>query len=163
MAVSIFGLTANSVRAHMFPQWKDFSVNSSPTLAICTECILEEAGELAGKLYGEGITASAIIDTASAAYLWCSKTLRLMAALRILRAATQQEPDLAKAYAAELAARLKDLAEKGGTALGDSGLDTGDAPADGPTTHINTYGIEVSTADDMSSLRTGVLRRGDGL
>jgi hypothetical protein len=34
MGVSIFGLTANSVRAHMFPQLSDFSVNSSPTLVI---------------------------------------------------------------------------------------------------------------------------------
>ena len=163
MAVSIFGLTAASVQAHMFPMWKAPSVNSSPTLVIYTECILEEAGELAGKLYGEGITASAITDTASAAYLWCSKTLRLMTALRILRAATQQEPELAKAYGAELAKRLEDLAASGATALGDESLDGGDAPADGPTMHINTYDIEVSTSDDMSSLRTGVLRRGDAL
>jgi len=147
----------------MFPMWKDFSVNSSPTLVIVTECILEEAGELAAKLYGEGVNAGAITDAASAAYLWCAKTLRLMAALRILRAATQQEPALATAYAAELAKRLKDLADNGSTALGDSALDSGESPADGPTTHLNQFGIEVSTSDDMSSARTGTLRRGDAL
>lgn len=162
MPIATFGLTANSVRAHMFPQWGDFSVNSSPTLVVCTEAIDEEAGELTGKLYAEGITAGSLI-AGTAAYLWCSKTLRLMAAIRFIRAGVQADPEVARAYAAELKQRLQDLAQGGATALGDESLDGGDAPADGPTTHINQYGIEVSTADDMSSLRDGVLRRGDAL
>lgn len=162
MAITIFGLTAASVQAHMFPQWGAPSVNSSPTLTVCSEVIDEEAGELTGKLYGQGITASALV-AGTAAYLWCAKTLRFMAAIRFIRAGTQADPEVARAYAAELKQRLADLDAKGATALGDSALDGGDAPADGPNTHINTYGIDVSTADDMSSLLDGTLRRSDAL
>ena len=162
MSVSIFGLTAASVRAHMFPQWKDFSVNSSPTAVIVGEIITEEAGELAAKLYGENVNAAAITDTASAAYLWCTKTLRLMVALRVLRASTQQEPELNKAYAAELKKRFEDLAAGGATALGNDSLDTGDSPADGPTTHINQFGLTTLAAEDMSALDDG-LKRSDKL
>lgn len=169
MGVNLFGLTANSVRAHMFPQLSDFDANSSPTSTIAAECVEEEAGELAAKLYTEGVVASAIVSTLdanglhSAAWLWCVRTLRLMVALQLLKRMSQQFPELAKAYQDELDKRLADLEARGGTALGDDTLDTGDAPADGPTTHINTYGIEVSASDDMSSLADDVLRRSDEL
>lgn len=157
MGVNLFGLTANSVRAHMFPQLSDFSVNSSPTLAIAAECVEEEAGELAAKLYAEGVTASAILSTLdanslhSAAWLWCVRTLRLMVALELLKRMSQQFPELAKAWAAELKARLDDLSVRGGTALGNDALDVGGAPSDGPTTHLNQYGLTVDVAADMSS------------
>lgn len=169
MGVNLFGLTANSVRAHMFPQLSDFSVNSSPTLVIAGECVEEEAGELAAKLYAEDVAASAITNSLdsnglhSAAWLWCVRTLRLMVALQLLKRMSQQYPELAKAYQDELDKRLKDLDARGGTALGDDTLESGDVPPDGPTTHINTFGIEVSAADDMSSLADGVLRRSDAL
>lgn len=157
MAVSIFGLTAASVREHMFPQLKDFSANSSPTSTIVGEVIEEEAGELAGRLYAENISASAITNDLdanslhSAAWLWCVRTLRLMVALELLKRMSQQYPELAKEYRAELTARLKDLNDRGGTALGNSGLDTGASNADGPTSHISQYSMTVDVAGDMSS------------
>ena len=61
MAVNLFGLTVNAVRASMFPQLSDFSVNSSPTLAEGVICLEEEAGELAAKLYRRNIVASGIV------------------------------------------------------------------------------------------------------
>lgn len=168
MGVNLFGLTANSVRAHMFPQLSDFDANSSPTLTIAAECVEEEAGELAAKLYTEGVTASAIVSTLdanslhSAAWLWCVRTLRLMVALQLLKRMSQQFPELAKAYQTELDVRLKDLAATGATALGDEALDTGDSPADGPTTHLNQYSLTVDDADDMSSAVPS-LRKDDAL
>lgn len=168
MSVSIFGLTDVSVREHMFPQWADFSDNSSPTSTVVGECIEEEAGELAGKLYGENINAADIAATLdgnglhSVAWLWCVRTLRLMVALAILRRATQSDPELAKTYALELKARLDDLADKGATALGDESLNTGDSDPDGPTSHISQYSL---TTDDAVNMSTTVprLRRDDAL
>lgn len=168
MGVNIFGLEANSVRAHMFPQWGDFTVNSSPTLTVVEECIEEEAGELAGRLYGEDIVASAITDELddndmhSAAWLWCVRTLRLMVALQVLRRTTQSDPELAKAYQTELKARLDDLSSRGATALGDSTLQTGTSDPDGPTSHISQFGLTVDAAEDMSTT-VPRLRRDDAL
>lgn len=168
MSVSVFGLTPESVRAHMFSQWSQFSAQSSPTENIVEECIEEEAGELAGRLYAENIDAASIADDLdsnslhSAAWLWCARTLRLMVALAVLRRATQADPELAKSYRAELDARLKQIAEQGATALGNSSLASGTADPDGPTTHINTYGLTVDESTNMSST-VPRLRRDDAL
>lgn len=162
MSVSTFGLTAAIEYADMFPQWPAPDANSSPTATSVTRYISEEAGDLAAKLYAENVNAGAIVDTSSAAYLWCTKTLKLMVAVRIFGVATQQDPELRKAYTAELKARLDALAEGGATALGDEALDTGGSPADGPTTHINQFNITTSSADDMSPL-DDPLRRSDQL
>lgn len=168
MGVSIFALTANSVRAHMFPQANDYSVNSSPTAAIVAEFIEEEAGELAGKLYAENIVASDIAATLdannlhSAAWLWCVRTLRLMVAIRCLNAGTQADPEVAKAYRAELAKRLKDLDERGATALGDTGLNTGASDPDGPTSHISRNNLTIDASEDMSDT-IPALRKSDRL
>lgn len=162
MSVSTFGVTANGVRAHLFPQWGDFSVKSSPTLATAGEIVQEAAGELAARLYEENVDAAAITDAASAAYLWCARTLRLMAALRIMQAATQRDPELAKAYAAELAARFKKLDESGATALGDESLATGTSDPDGPTSHVTVFGLTTDAAADMSDA-VPFLRKDDRL
>lgn len=168
MGVNIFGLTANSVRAHMFPQWGDFSTESSPTETIVNECIEEEAGELAGKLYGEDIDAAAIEDETdentlhTAAWLWCLRTLRLMVALAVMRRATQSDPELAKAYSIELAGRFKDLSDSGATALGNEALSTGTSDPDGPTSHVTVYGLTTDEASSMSST-VPILRKDDAL
>ena len=168
MGTNIFGLTANGVRAHMFPQWPDFTDNSSPTVTIVGECIEEEAGELAGKLYGEDIIASAIDDDLdentlhSPAWLWCVRTLRLMVALQVMRRATQSDPELAKTYALELKARLDALAESGATALGNEALSTGPSDPDGPTSHVTVYGLTTDEASSMSST-VPILRKDDAL
>jgi hypothetical protein len=166
VGVSLFGLTPAAVRENKFPQWNDFTAKSSPTSTQVTDIIEGQAGELAAKLYAENVVASSIPGTTdgnglhSAAWLWCRETLRLMVALEILRVTTQRDPELAKTYAGQLKERLKDLDAKGATALGDAALDTGDAPAQGPTTHINTFGLTTLAAADMSSL-DDVLKRSD--
>ena len=168
MAVNLFGLTVNAVRASMFPQLSDFSVNSSPTLAEGVICLEEEAGELAAKLYRRNIVASGIVSTLDAnnlhspAWLWCARTLRLMVALELLKRMSQQYPELAKAYRTELDARLADLQQSGGTALGNDSLETGSSPADGPTSHISEYGLTTDDPTDMSDV-VPLLRKGDRL
>lgn len=161
-SVNAFGLTVASVRAHMFPHWGDFSNNSNPTTTTVGEIITEEAGDLASRLYREAVAASSITDSTSAPYLWCAKTLRLMVALRILRASTQQEPELNRAWVDELKLRLELLAADGATALGDASLQTGASDPDGPTSHISVYGLTTDDADDMSTTAPR-LRRDDAL
>lgn len=162
MALNAFGVTATTVREQMFPQWGNFSANSSPTSSVVADIITEESGDLAARLYRENITASSITDAATAPYQWCAKTLRLMVALRILRASTQQAPELAQRYKDELDERLKLLDSDGATALGDSTLQTGASDPDGPTSHISVYGL---TVDDSTNMSTTVprLRRDDDL
>lgn len=162
MSLYAFSLTAEQVRAHMFPRWPVFSARSSPTDTIVGEIIIEQAGELTGKLYAENITAASITDSNTAAFQWCVRTLKLMCALAILRASTMQDPELAKAYAAELKQRLDNLAAQGGTALGDDSLNTATSDPDGPTTHISQFGLTTDDADDMSTT-VPRLRRDDAL
>lgn len=152
MALTVFGVTYTNVRTDMFPQWGAFDANSSPTSTTVTTFINEEAADLAGRLYAEGVSATAVeLLVGGVAYTWCAKTLKLMAARRIFAVATQGDPELRKAYGVELDARLALLDEKGATALGDESLDTGDSPADGPTTHINQFNLTTLSASDMSS------------
>lgn len=168
MATNLFGLTAVSLRRHMFPQWNEFSAQSNVDATTVGEIIEGQAGELAAKLYAENVVASAISSATDAnslhspAFLWCLETLRLMAALRVLRVSTQSDPALAKAYGDELKVRLDNLAEQGPTALGDESLNTSDSPADGPTTHINQFNLTTLDPDDMSPL-DDVLKRSDQL
>lgn len=160
--INEFSLTPAKVRAHMFPRWNEFSDVSSPTEDIVEEMITEQAGNLAAKLYAENIIASGITTPDTAAYQWCVRTLKLMVAVAVLNATTMSDPELTKAYRAELKARLEDLDEKGATALGDAALDAGDSPADGPTTHINTFGLTTDSAEDMSDT-VPLLRKSDRL
>lgn len=164
MALVSFGVTAGTVRAQMFPHWGDFSANSSPTSTTVSDIITEESGDLAALLYREDVSAQTVYDLGAteAPYQWCAKTLRLMVALRILRASTQQEPQLAEAFKAELAERLKLLAAEGATALGNSSLQSGTSDPDGPTSHISVYGLEVDDSEDMSTT-VPRLRRDDAL
>lgn len=164
MTLPAFGVTASTVRAQMFPHWGDFSTNSSPTAATVADIITEESGDLAALLYREDVAASSVdaLTASAAPYQWCAKTLRLMVALRILRASTQQEPQLAEAFKAELAERLKLLAAEGATALGDASLQSGTSDPDGPTSHISVYGLEVDDSEDMSTT-VPRLRRDDAL
>lgn len=160
MSINVFALTAAKVRAHMFPRWPEFSARSSPTDTTVGEIITEQAAELEGKLYTENIAASGITNDATAAYQWCVRTLKLMCALAILSSSTMSDPELSKKYERELKARLDELAEKGGTALGNDGLETGDSPADGPTTHINQFGLTTLSSTDMSDA-TPLVKKSD--
>ncbi len=162
MALPAFGVTAGTVRAQMFPHWADFTANSSPTATTVADIITEESGDLVARLYRENVTASSIGGADTAPYQWCAKTLRLMVALRILRASTVQEPQLAEAWKAELDERLKLLGEEGATAVGDSTLQSGTSDPDGPTSHVSVYGL---TTDESTNMSTTVprLRRDDAL
>lgn len=163
MSLATFGLSAAIEYADMFPQWSAPDANSTPTTTTVGRFINEEAADLAARLYAENVIASAITTPANeVAYTWCAKTLKLMVAMRIFGVATQQDPELRKSYAAELKARFENLDEKGATALGDSSLDSGDSPADGPTTHLNQFRLDTLSADDMSPLDDG-LKRSDPL
>ena len=163
MAVNEFGVTAAKVSAMYFPQWTGgFSTSSNPNAVTVGLIIEESAAVLEGRLYGENITASAITTATDAAYIMCAGQLRRMSALRIFRETTQQNPDLAKSLEAEIDAWFKQLAEKGGTFLGNSSLNSGDADPDGPTSHITQYGLTTDDADDMSTT-VPRLRRDDEL
>ena len=160
MAVNEFGVTQQTVATHHFPMWPAFSTSSKPTAATVALLITESAGVLAGRLYGENIIT--ITDATSAAYLMCAEQLRRMVALKVLKASTQQLPDLAKDLAEEIASWFTGLAAGGGTFLGDDSLSIGDADPDGPTNHINTFGLTTDAAADMSTT-VPRLRRDDAL
>lgn len=160
MAVNEFGVTQQTVAQIHFPMWPAFSTSSKPTSTIVGTMITESAGVLAAKLYAETITT--ITDSASAAYLMCSEQLRRMVALKVLKASTQQDPELAKALQAEIDAWFAGLASGGGTFLGNEALQTGDSDPDGPTSHISEFGLTTDDADDMSTT-VPRLRRDDSL
>jgi hypothetical protein len=161
--VNEFGVTQAAVASDYFPQWRaGFTANSAPTATRVAVLITEEAAELTTRLYAEGITASGITDTATAAYVKCAAQVKRMVALRIFRTTTQQNPELAKAIRAELDAWFKDLAAGGGTFLGNAALDTSASDPDGPTSHITEYGLETDEADNMSTT-VPRLRRDDQL
>ena len=163
MAVNEFGVTAAKVAAMYFPQWTGgFSASSNPTTTVVGLIVEESAAVLEGRLYAESIAASGITTATSAAYIMCAGQLRRMVALRILRETTQQNPALAESLEKEIEAWFKRLAEQGGTFLGNDSLNPNDADPDGPTTHINTYGLTTDSAADMSTT-VPRLRRDDQL
>lgn len=162
MALNDFGVTQTSVAAIHFPMWPAFSAASKPTATTVATLISEAAGLMESRLYAEDITASAITDTASAAYVMCATQLRRIVALGVLKASTQQNPELAKELQREIDAWFARLAAEGATFLGNASLQNGASDPDGPTSHISQYGLEVDSADDMSST-VPRLRRDDAL
>jgi hypothetical protein len=160
MAVNEFGVTGASVAAVHFPMWSGFSTSSKPTAATVATIITEAAGELTAHLYMETITS--ITDTASAAYLMCTQQLRRMVALKILKASTQQMPELAKDLTTEINAWFTALGVGGGTFLGNEALQTGASDPDGPTSHISENSLTTDESADMSTT-VPRLRRDDAL
>ena len=162
VAVPLFGVTPELVKRRHFPQWNSFTTNTNPSLATVLELIDECAAQLVARLLQESISASALTVTNAAAYLWCRRVLRLMAAIEILSVATQQAPPLSAKWQAQLDALWKELSEKGYLALG-SGVSAPSSPADGPTTHVNTYGFDVGDIAGDGSTVIPRLRRDDDL
>jgi hypothetical protein len=150
MAISTFGVTYTSVRAHHFPQMAgNFSTASNPTAATVTEMIAGEAAYLTGKLAAEGLTAATIeAATSSAAYAWCADAVRLGAAVRAIRAMSGQDPKVAEAWAAELKARYKELSAQGGVVFGDAALP--DEDPNGPRDWISAHGLDTGEEADIS-------------
>lgn len=163
MSVSTFGVTSSTVQTSRFPHLGSFGANTAPSSSAVDVFINQSAARLEGKLLLEKIAASSIVDTASAAYLWCQETLELMVAVRIAQAATGSDNGQAQAWRDELKVRFDELDEGGASALG-SGVTTTGTPSDpdGPTSHISEYSLTVDSAADMSTV-VPRLRRDDKL
>lgn len=158
MALTLFGVTADKVRLHYFPQNDEFSADTTPSSTTVGEFIDQEAGRLAGALLVKSITAADVI-TPSPAFYMCAAQLEMMVALRTLGVMTGQNPELAKAWQVQITEWFSRLTKDGYLFLGDADLEPASNP-DGPTTHITTY--ELDTGDtDLASDLIPRLRRSD--
>ncbi len=164
MTIATFGVDAGSVRRHHFPQWPDFSTASSPTLATVGEFITEAAADLAGRLELKSLSPATIAaDTASEAYSWCAKTLRLAVAIDVLAASTSANPELAKKWQVLLDGRYELLEKYGATAMGVGAAATDDSDEpEGPTSHISELDLDTGNDSDASDVIPR-LRRSDEL
>lgn len=161
MAISDFGVTADAVKRHHFPNFNAFSTASNPTSTTVDEAIQDAAAELGGKLRLANIDPADIdADSTTEAFHWCAVTVRLDVALRIYRAVTSQEPP--KAWEADLEARLKALADGGATVLGAGATEMSSPDPEGPFTHINEHSLDVADPTTMSDA-TPPLKKGDEL
>lgn len=163
VAVTTFSVTHDTVRTEHFPHWNAFSATTKPTSTQVGTYVTEEAADLGGYLALKSIAASGIDSSANPnGFAWCQKTLKLMVAVRVAKAATASNPELAKTLQDEVNARLSSLDKHGATLLVDVTASTSGNPAEGPTTHISTYSL---TVDDSSDMSTTVprLRRDDSL
>jgi|GEM_PF-4419558 len=154
VAISTFGVTYSKVREHHFPALSgDFSTTTSPKATTVTEMIEAEAAKLHGRLEAKNVTPSAIDlapSTYPAAYAWCAETIRLGAALRAVRAMFNQDPSVAKAWAAELKERYDDLDKLGATALGDAPVPSEEA--NGPRWHGANHDLDTGDETEISTL-----------
>jgi len=160
MALTLFGVTADKVRLHYFPQNDEFSANTTPSATTVGEFIDQEAGRIAGALLIKGITAADIVSP-SPAYYACAAQLEMMVALRTLGVMSGQNPELAKAWQARIGDWFARLDRDGYLILGDATLQPQSNP-DGPTTHILVYGLDTGEISDASRL-VPRLRRDDEL
>lgn len=150
MAIEDFGVTHQDVSSRHFPQLT-FSATSNPTATAVDGFIEDSAADLAGALVKEGMNPSALAaDIPSAAYVWCATTIRMAAALEVMRGMTGQDPAVVQAWERKVDRRLKDLDAYGAAALGisDSSSTT---DANGPRTHIDAFGLTTSASIDVSS------------
>ena len=161
-APNTFGVTADSVRSHFFPQANAFSTNSSPTLATVTARVGWAASDLDGALRMKGVDPVAIATATDAAYLWCAKTLSLMAARELLSVMTGQDPAWAKSIQADVKARLDALQTLGVDVLGSGAVAASGDDGVGPTTHIDENDLDTGDPTLISDV-VPRLRRSDEL
>jgi hypothetical protein len=163
VALTTFGVTPAIVRQQHFPHRSDFSTVSNPTTATVTVFINQAAADVQGWLLKESIDAASITDSATAPYVKCAEAVTLRAAIKVQRAATNDDPAIAKALEAELKAWRKALEDDGATFLGDDSLGDGsNSDPDGPTTHISELDLDTGDDADASDV-VPVLRRSDDL
>lgn len=162
MTASTFGVSAESVRRHHFPAFDAFSTTSNPTSATVGEVVAEEAARLAGWLALEEIDAASITDATSSAYLQCARIVRLLTATRLVGSMTGLDPELVRAWRADIAEWRKGLEDGGASFLGDGAASSGLSDPDGPTSHITEFGLTQDSADNMSTV-VPRLRRDDAL
>jgi len=162
VSVNTFDVDAAMIRDDYYPMLGEFASDSQPTEETIERWVLQEAAGLEGKLRREEITASEITDDEDSAFLWCQKTLSLMVALRPGWPQAAAVPQSVRdAWAADLKQRLADLDADGHLALGGSLPEPSSQP-NGPTHHIDTYGLDVGDTSLASSVAP-VLRRDDKL
>lgn len=165
MALSLFGVTATTVQTDCFPHWTAFSSTSKPSSSSVGRYVDEEAGDLAGRLLAENISAATVhaLGATEAPYVWCRKTLTLMTAVRVCKASTARDPELAQSFQRELDARFKRLDAIGQLALGSDTLNTDTSEADGPHHHVDEYDMDTSDDATNASSVEPELRREDEL
>lgn len=161
MAITAYGVTADTVRKHFFPTLTPFGANSSPSLTIAGEKVTWAAARLDGQLRMKGVSPEAITDPASAAYYWCAETLSLMTALDLLPAMSGNWSEAAKEWKARLAERLENLATYGAQALG-AGAAAASSEGPGTSSHISVRGLYMGD-DLLASSVEPRLRRDDEL
>lgn len=160
MPITLFGITATKVRDHHFPQIGAFSTATKPTATAVGEMIDEAAADLAGALSQQGLSAADLTQNAyPAAYAWCAKTVRLAAAIAVMRGSSTANPEVAKAWEKELRERYKELEDKGYLALGDAPAPAADE-ANFVITHLGRHGLDTGDEDNISELEP-VFRRDD--
>lgn len=159
MASSSFGIDAESVRRHHFPNADAFSASSRPSASTVAEVIEEEAASMAGALSMELVDASSITP-ATSAYNTCRRILRMQVAAKLVRLMSGVDSALAQAWDEEVAAWYRKLAAGGASFLGDGAAASGTSDPDGPTWHGSE--LERDSVDDMSST-VPALRKDDRL
>lgn len=150
--LNLFGVTADSVRRHMFPQWPSFSTKSNPTAVTVSEMIDEVAADLEGELALRSVASTGITDTAKAAYKWCAQVVKLGVAIKIAPAVTGLDPAVVQRWKKEYLQRLDALEKRGVTVLGAGATATESAedPLEA-TTFISEYSLDVTASTDMST------------
>lgn len=151
MTAQSFGVTAESVRSHHFPQADVWVTSSRPSSTAVAEAISEEAGLMAGKLALELVDASAI-TTSSSAYLHCRKVLRMQVASRVAKDMLGMEPELCLAWDRAVSTFYRELDNGGVSYLGDGATASGTSNAEGPHSHVSVYNLEQDVAENMSSV-----------
>jgi hypothetical protein len=149
--INLFGLTADLVRAHHFPQMDAWTSTGRPSSTVVTEKLNEEAGRLAGALNTQGIDAGSITVTTSPAYLSCRKQLRMMVALLVARDMLGTPAPIADTWEEQVNAWFEALREGGATALGDDTLQSSATDPNGPTSHLSVFGLTGDSSENMST------------
>jgi hypothetical protein len=159
MALQLFGVTAESVRSHHFPNADAWTASSRPSEAASGEAIAEAAGRLGAALRAANTTVED--DANTEAFVSCRQQLRMMVALRIARDMTGVDPEVAKAWRAEVSEWFEGVDESNADWLGE-GATVGASEPDGPTDHISELLIDDGSDEDASDA-IPVLRRKDEL
>lgn len=162
MSINTFDVDPDRVRDDFFPHvTAGFTTDSPPTWETVDRWVTEAATTLQGKLLQKSIAADDITDTESPEWVWCAETVTLIVAIRAARVMTGQSPEVAKAWADDLKARLEDLDQRGELALG---IDTSgsNSEPDGPTDFISEYSLDTGDSADASDV-IPALRRSDEL
>lgn len=162
MTINTFDVTPEMVRDDFLPHdVAGFSADSSPTWETVDRWITQEAARLYGQLLQNEIDATSIDDDETPQWQWCQQTLCLMVVVRLIPVKMGLDPEVVRAWRADLAARLQELNDNGEIALGMDNSGSAGNPK-GPTTYITELGLEVPSAADASSI-TPRLRRDDEL